>query len=415
MPTACVPGAELATLLALCGVFLDAQQPAKPAATKTVAGVCTGFDRTAGAPPVRVSLWLHDYRRESAQLVRDARAGADGAFSFADVPWLEPFDWGYAFYLLVARQGERIGVRQLRAATAADGKVEVALAPGERIAGTVRDMAGNPLAGARVHLLGMLRAVDDQPVGDFVFGAEPWPWWTTTTAADGTFALHPLPVGWTYAVEAVHERCARTRVDQPAGAAFDFQLAPAAVLTGRVLDAAGKQAVRVRVAVQGAGDHHGWATAHTGDDGTYRVLGLLPGVYNVWAEAPDLVVTAHDSIRADVGENALPDLVLIAGGFVVGRILDASTGQPVQPGPTADVAVYGPSRPRSGAAVDVAKVRPDGTYRLRVAPGDNFVYLRCGDGYEAVGQGEIVEVAAGRERVVDFTVQRRPPPDDRGR
>lgn len=86
-------------------------------------------------------------------------------------------------------------------------------------------------------------------------------------------------------------------------------------------------------------------------------------------------------------------------------MLDAATGKPVQPGATGDVAIYGPSRPRSGAGCAISPVRPDGTFRIRVAPGSNYLYLRPGAGFAEVGTGNYtLEVAPGEEKQVEFRV-----------
>jgi len=370
-----------------------------------VTGACTGVAKDG--PPVRVSLWLHDYRAEGSQLVRDARADAAGAFAFPAVPWLSGHDWGWSFFVLFARQGDRVGMLQLRGDTAASLPVAIALAKGITVRGTVRNDVGAPLAEARVHVAG-LRRDGEPPRGQMVFFAEPVPAWATTTRADGTFTIdHVLP-DWTLSIQAVHDQYVSTRVDATADQALEFALAPAALISGRVLHADGKPAVRVRVCAQGARDAHGWTTARTNDDGEDRLTGLPAAQYNIWAEAEDLTVVAIDSQPTTAGaETKVDDLVLIPGGLVVGRVIDVDTGKPVQPGSGADVAMYGPARPRSGAGCECSPIGADGTFRLRVAPGDSYVYLRQGEGWEPREGGSFdLTVAQGQTVVIEFKVRR---------
>lgn len=382
---------------------------AKPAAPvlATLKGTCEGHDPT-GKQPVRLSLWFHDYRQEGAQLVRDVRAANDGTFTLADVPWVQGHDWGQCFFILIARQGDRVGIVYLRGEKAAAKPIAMAMATGATATGNVHDDTGKPIAGASVKLVGMKRDEKQHPSANLLFFAEPLPTWTTTTAADGTFALANLPAGWSYIVEAVSDTHVRTRQDVTGSERCEFTLAPAAVIEGRVVHASGKPAIRTLVQAQSAGAGNGWTTARTQNDGTYRLLGLPAGRYNIWAVETDLTVVAIDSHPATAGQStAVPDLVLVPGGFITGTVVDADTGKPVQPGPRGDVAMYGPARPQSGGGCECEAIQPDGTFRLRVAPGSSYVYLRAGAGWQSVGPNSFdVEVAAAETKVIEFRVRR---------
>jgi hypothetical protein len=369
--------------------------------TGTVTGIAKGSKE-----PVRLQLALHDYRRETATIVADVRAHADGSFAFTDVPWLRAHDWGFAFFVLLARQGDRVGLVMLRGDDAARAPVPVALGPAVAVRGHVRDERGHPIAGATVALAGLLRR-DDGHGATWCFFAEPPPQWCTRTGADGAFAIAGVPPGWICGVTALHERWVRGRLDAAPAGDFDFALAPGGVLAGRVLDAAGRPCARMRVCAQGI-RRSGWTTAFTDDAGAYRLGSLPEDEYNVWIDCEDRTCAALASVGARIGEETkCDDLVAIAGGFLVGTVIDDATGKPVQPGDDADVAIYGPSRPRTGAGCDCSPVQADGTFRIRVAPGKNHVYLRAG--WEGVGpEGFDVDVPDGGETKVGFKV-RRPP------
>jgi hypothetical protein len=73
----------------------------------------------------------------------------------------------------------------------------------------------------------------------------------------------------------------------------------------------------------------------------------------------------------------VPDLKLVTGGWIKGRVVNALSGKPI-PGTAADplaIGLYGPSRPKSGAACQSVHVDGKGMFQLRVAPGRNFPYI----------------------------------------
>src|SRR5262245_27117620 len=218
---------------ALLCMTVCAQQPAgnraAPSLTKTVTGTVSGQVAEA-KEPVRLSLWQHDYTKEAAMVVGDVRAAADGSFAFRDVPWLAGFEWGFRFYVLLARQGDRVAAVLLRGDDAARTSVAVALAPGVLLRGRVQAAAtGRAIDGAGVRLQGMIGAET------FLFFAETPPQWTVKSQADGSFAIPGVPAGWKYSVACVAEKFARGRLDQEETVSFAFELGPGAVLAGRVV------------------------------------------------------------------------------------------------------------------------------------------------------------------------------------
>ena len=97
--------------------------------------------------------------------------------------------------------------------------------------------------------------------------------------------------------------------------------------------------------------------------------------------------------------------------MVRGRVVNADTGATVRPGVSSDVGLYGPSRPSSGAAIEVADIKANGTFELRVAPGRNYAYLRprlpwsLRDPQPARSDPAAwIEVAAGEVREIEFRV-----------
>ena len=168
-------------------------------------------------------------------------------------------------------------------------------------------------------------------------------------------------------------------------------LYPPAIVEGQVLDDVTKQpAADVVVSAQGIG-RHGWYQTRTDSDGRYR-LKMVHDHYNIWAGMDDRVPIAVKAIEVRRGETVTgADIRMMRGGIVTGRILD--NGRPFRPRDDMAqyVGNYGPARPRTGAAVSSTRVEPDGTFRLRVAPGENFLYVMSNartSAYVTVQDGE---------------------------
>ena len=154
---------------------------------------------------------------------------------------------------------------------------------------------------------------------------------------------------------------------------------------------------KVVVSTQGIA-YGDWQQTQTDETGHYR-LRTNKDHFNVWAEADYRIAIAAKAVAAEPGkvlDNI--DILMVRGGFVEGVVFDGTTGKPVAP--LADkpiyVAHYGPARPKTGAAVTSTTVNPDGTYRLRVAPGRNYMYLMSG------GTSEYVDVREGGVTQLDL-------------
>ena len=176
-------------------------------------------------------------------------------------------------------------------------------------------------------------------------------------------------------------------------------LKPAAIVEGRVIDTVTQNAkANVVVSAQGI-VKHAWYQTQTDRDGRYR-LSMTKDHYNIWAEANDRMPLAVKALAAKPGQTiSNADIRLVQGGFVVGTVFDAATNKPVSSSVKDPIRVahYGPARPRTGAAVTSTEVNADGTYRLRVAPGRNFVYLMSAGHASAY-----VDVQDGRETKLDL-------------
>ncbi len=96
---------------------------------------------------------------------------------------------------------------------------------------------------------------------------------------------------------------------------------------------------------------------------------------------------------------------MVKGGFVVGKVIDGATGKALEPplGQPQYAAHYGADRPRTGAATTAVQIKSDGSYRIHVAPGHNYVYVMDGTA------SALVDVADGQEVQFDLRTGQKVP------
>jgi hypothetical protein len=177
---------------------------------------------------------------------------------------------------------------------AADKAVRVTIRfdPGRTVRGKVVGPDGRPLAGARAVCV---QATDERG---------------PTTFRTDDFAVYALGAGPPRTVYFLHEgkQLVGALTLRGGAAAPVVKMQPAAAVTGRVLDAAGKPLAGAEISFQmsEAGPDelvrqklHGWRVAHatTDADGRFRLGGLFPGLeFSVYATRP-----GHRSVAATFG------------------------------------------------------------------------------------------------------------------
>ncbi len=193
-----------------------------------------------------------------------------------------------------------------------------------------------------------------------------------------------------------------TRVPQQ----INVTLKPPAIIEGQVFDSITNNPVpNVTVTAQGIA-RHGSFTSKTDSSGRYR-LRVIKDHYNIRAEMDERVSVTIKAIQAIPGETAAnADIKMVKGVIIAGTLFDVKSNQvvPIPDGQTRYVGSYGPAFPSSGATPGIAKVNSDGTFRLRVAPGLNYVYFMGGDmtGYFTVKDGEELKVNLRNEPRSEF-------------
>ena len=144
-------------------------------------------------------------------------------------------------------------------------------------------------------------------------------------------------------------------------------------------------------------NYHREGDSLTDKDGRFVLAGLQKGKYNVFVDAGDgWVAPAIESFDATRRKTQVDTIHLVKGAVIKGQLVDSKTGKIVAVGNRkVRIGMHGPSRPRSGAAIDSALVMPDGTFEIRVVPGKNVLYLTTEGGFKSEGPFQLTPSQAG--------------------
>jgi hypothetical protein len=281
---------------------------------------------------------------------------------------LDPVDAG-PVSLVASHPGFQPVVQEVPFSETPTREVEIVLAGGRRLVGTVRSAEG-PIPGARVRIE-LLHT--ETRVVYFTRGAENESGFSVATGLDGRFQMTAPAVGHVTlrATADGFRPGVRGLMIEPGAEAgepvvADFLLEAGAELTGRVLEHDGKPATRARVLV--ATEHGGSGEDETDEAGRFRIGGLPPrGPYAVTIHHhanPPLTIQEKDIAGAR-------EYRLEAPGRILGRIVDAATGQPIT---RYGYRVRGPVRMRNYAvslsgSLEIEQL-PPGSYTLVVEADD---------------------------------------------
>lgn len=394
--------------LLCCGLSLAQQSTAtpQPQQIRTLRGEVLG---AAAGERVRVAVWHGDVGAKVYTKVGETLAGDDGAFELGDVPWFRREVWGPHELLLIARSSKQVGLQRVIRGSDPGDALAITLRAQRTVRGRCVDRAtGEPIAGVQVWPEIFYEGRD---MRFWITGpVEPW---TVATDADGRFELRGVPSG--YSIKALAQGLEHSTTwleiapdDQQVKAA----LQPGGRIVGNVRGPNGEPMANVLVTARGEANlGNGYAFARTDQRGVFELRSLEAGPWSVSVAAPELLSEDVVGIAVGIGERvACDDVQVITGGVVVGRLLDAATGAPLDPGEQARVLSYGPT---AGGACRGVSVAADGTFRLRLPPGRSLVYLTGAPGYQA---GEKVLVVHGAETEVVWRLRPgAPPPPGRRR
>ncbi|MGE3175356.1 MAG: sigma-70 family RNA polymerase sigma factor, partial [Planctomycetota bacterium] len=280
-------------------------------------------------------------------------------------------DTGTAVFLGARAQGH--GASRIRLWMGEPGdRIELRLVlgpPSGSVRGVVVDADGRPVAGAAVRVGdGRVASFVERDSGD---GLAPAGALTHTDAA-GTFdavgvlpGRHPIQVRaagaapWSGACDVVAHVSTALRIE----------LAPGAVVRGRVLDAAGEGVADATVRFGSSGAEFTFRSAEARADGTYELTGLPPGEVSLVAEHRDR--GRRQATLSTIAGAVTPwDPVLDAGVALAGRTVDTAgaplAGVTIEAYCTGAVTWHG-----------LARSDDEGAFELHGAPADSTLSLRA--------------------------------------
>jgi beta-lactamase regulating signal transducer with metallopeptidase domain len=383
---------------------------------------------------------------ESVVVIAEAKSNSSGDFVFnnVDVPMPGPLPVHHKMFYIAATAAGRASavsgesaelnyLRDFKELNISSSESPFILSRGRlTVSGVVTDPAGQPVAGARVFMgtgngnpiPGMWSAVTDQAGRYTITDLERWKKTVTEeTDSDGskiTMTTRNIAAIFNSTIRVHHPQYAITTetVSEVPGT-VDIKLKPAAIVEGKVIDQATRQpAAAVFVLAKGIGRDE-FAMARTDTSGRYRFQ-LSKDHYNIWVESKNRIAPVLKAVPAVPGKPVTnADFQLVQGGIVVGTVIDDATNKPLV-GPTDKpyiVAHYGPACLRthqtswligepslSIGAQQETRVNPDGSFRLRVAPGRNGVFFIENYG-ETEQSPQIITIMDGEEKKIELRVK----------
>jgi len=385
--------------LILLGCGRSTAPPAATSLTKTVAGTVLDPD----GKPVPSALVVVSQGRGNFDFTQ-MQTDAEGHFSLdlRAFPGSNEIAWANVYKPGLAVAGARL--------SAGDNSID--LTPSRQLQGIVLDTSGRPVSGTTVVFQRLTFA---DPFAGFMPGGAVAREFSIRTEADGRWVMPDLPLAGIAKLAVIDPRFIgdETSVDLAHAGGRDITLiaTPGSSIQGRVVYEDGKPApgISVFAQVQNADMERmigvcTYAQSVTDADGNYQLPGLPDGIFNVQVEVPsgEWIAPARENVPASPPLAVpVPDFVLTRGALVTGQVIDGTTGEPF---PGVIIGSYGPHRPRSGSPIISTGADDEGCYRLRVAPGQSYIYIAgVPSGYDSPGAE--VNLAPGEAAMLDFTVQ----------
>jgi len=176
------------------------------------------------------------------------------------------------------------------------------------------------------------------------------------TDARGAFHAASLPEGHYQVYAWQGSNAARTirvaRLGAGPFAPVELRLEAGAIVVGRVIDRGEGTPLVAAVELRPTGEDQAPRFARTGDDGVFRIEGVPNGRWIADAFAPGFLSPGGVELEAGKG---IPELALVRGGAIEGRVLDGS-GNPVE-GASVRAIAQGASASELSADVDRDRLR----------------------------------------------------------
>ncbi len=194
-----------------------------------------------------------------------------------------------------------------------------------------------------------------------------------------------------------------------------IRLAPACSIDGRVIGLDGKGAANVVVSARDQSGGDGGADGITDGEGKYHLLRLRAGTYAVIAQASkegdlddkviDWAAACRENVAVTAGQTTPGiDFQMVRGSLIRGTVTLKDTGAPAG---NVSVGAYGTARPKGGGSVEMVRTKADGTFAVRVPPGEQTVYVASGgpEGYVRPANYQTkVTTSEGKDATVNFAL-----------
>jgi hypothetical protein len=283
--------------------------------------------------------------RVCASLDRCTSTAATGTYELVGVPTTAS---------KVAAAAPRFQPRVAWIAGLTDGEVRtvdlVLDSGGVRVHGRVLDLRGQAIAGAII-----TEAVTE--------GID------ITTRADGAFELWVARGMVRLVASAGGYASSGRRVDPPAQ--IDFALDPESTIAGIVVDEKGAPVAGARVVIRDGDEDVARQRAVTADDGTFRLVGLPPGSYELRAQTFGLAGQAP--VTVGTGEQLTGVTIRVGEAFQVGVHVKHADGTAC-PEATVSLSAHDDRR---GGHVGIARKQPGGSVIDAVPAGMYVVSIGC--------------------------------------
>jgi 5-hydroxyisourate hydrolase-like protein (transthyretin family) len=260
----------------------------------------------------------------------------------------------------------------------------------------VKKRDGTPVVGAKVGVRYMRSKggkYDHNPVLENVLQGTPLePLFNTTTDEQGGFRFRAVPSPGRVVInvrsDGMGDKSSEVPGNYEAGYISGTDEKPAqltmeseARITGRVItNLPGVFVAGLKIGLQSAdGSAQFWRDAKTDAEGRFEMRGLPEGGGNIFLinhpnDGP-WTYRAIDKLALHPGKTADVTIELIAGVLVEGQVIDSATGNPAV---GVYIGMYGPARPRSGAAIMSSTTDENGQYRFHLPPGKTYFYTAGG-------------------------------------
>jgi protocatechuate 3,4-dioxygenase beta subunit len=300
--------------------------------------------------------------------------------------------------------------------------IEIRLSPPIEVTVPFVDEEGKPLRDLmfRTHQIGFPSL--DFRYGTYVRPPKDMQLFRGRTDGNGELRLGGLPRGGRLWLAVDDERFARLSVDstfilsdEEAMRAAPMKLVKAASVKGRLTHENGKPAGGIEIGANPVSSGTGWSKGVSDDEGFYELKKLAPGEYYILPRIKDkqlrkLWCAPWEKIKLSVGEQKRGvALKLISGGVIKGKVTAADNGEPIK---EMHVGLYVGGKPTSGEPVNATTTEVDGSYLIRVPPGEHYLYLMISvapEGFSMPAQKDrIVRVADGQTVEEDWKLPRGP-------